>query len=253
MSPDTYIIYKIGGSITESTAVLSAFLQEFAAVPGRKILVHGGGKEATRLARVLGIPTRMVGGRRVTDAATLDVTVQVYAGLVNKRLVADLQALGCDAFGLCGADGHAIVAKKRNPEPVDFGFVGDISAEGVNVPLFRALGDMGLTPVVCAIAYGGDGLLLNCNADGVASALAEALADDGAEVHLRYLFELPGVLQDPKDPDSVIGHITPSTAAGLKQNGTVSGGMLPKVDSALRAVGRGVASVSIGKTLVTDD
>lgn len=246
-------IYKIGGSITEDAEALDAFLREFAIVPGAKILVHGGGKEATRLADALGVPTRMVNGRRVTDAAMLDIAVMTYGGLVNKRLVASLQSLGCDALGLCGADGHAIRAVRRNPEPVDFGFVGDISTDGVNVSLFRKLLEGGIVPVVCAIACGDSGMLLNCNADGVAGALAVAMAQAGEQVHLRYRFELPGVLADAADPASVIRNITHRSAAQLKSDGIISGGMLPKIDSALAALEQGVASVEIGNTLISND
>lgn len=246
-------IYKIGGSITEDAVALDAFLREFVAVQGPKILVHGGGKEATRLADALGVPTRMLNGRRVTDAPMLDIAVMTYAGLVNKRLVAGLQNLGCDALGLCGADGNAIRAVRRSPEPVDFGFVGDIAPEGVNVPIFRKLTEAGIAPVVCAIAYGGEGMLLNCNADGVASALAVALAGAGEQVNLRYRFELPGVLENASDAASVISHISPRSVGQLKADGIISGGMLPKIDSALEALRRGVASVEIGKTLIAND
>lgn len=246
-------IYKIGGSITDCPERLAAFINEFQVDDRPKILVHGGGKEATSLAKALGLQTRMIDGRRVTDAEMLRVVVMVYAGLINKRLVASLQSKGCNAIGLTGADGNLVRAVRRMPQPADFGFVGDISPEGVNVDMINRLLQQGLTPVCCAIAHDGDGTLLNCNADGVASALATALAKAGHTVSLRYRFELPGVLANAADKESVIGIITPSSARELKSRGVVSGGMLPKIDSALKALEKGVMEVQIGKTVITND
>lgn len=237
-------VVKIGGNVVDNPDALGRFVGEFAAMPGRKILVHGGGKEATRLSARLEIPTTMIEGRRVTSRETLDVVTMVYAGLVNKRVVSLLQAAGCDAVGLCGADGDAIRATMRPKEPIDYGFVGDIAPEGVNVRFIDSLLDAGKVPVFCAITHDGEGTLLNCNADSVASALAIGMAGTTA-VDLVYCFEQPGVMEDIDRPDSLIPEITPALYASLKESGVVSKGMIPKIENALRAVGLGVSSVTI--------
>ena len=237
-------VVKIGGNVVDNPDALGRFVGEFAAMPGRKILVHGGGKEATRLSARLEIPTTMIEGRRVTSRETLDVVTMVYAGLVNKRVVLLLQAAGCDAVGLCGADGDAIRATMRPKEPIDYGFVGDIAPEGVNARFIDSLLDAGKVPVFCAITHDGDGTLLNCNADSVASALAIGMAGTTA-ADLVYCFEQPGVMEDIDRPDSLIPEITPALYASLKESGVVSKGMIPKIENALRAVGLGVSSVTI--------
>lgn len=237
-------VVKIGGNVVDNPDALGRFVGEFAAMPGRKILVHGGGKEATRLSARLEIPTTMIEGRRVTSRETLDVVTMVYAGLVNKRVVSLLQAAGCDAVGLCGADGDAIRATMRPKEPIDYGFVGDIAPEGVNVRFIDSLLDAGKVPVFCAITHDGEGALLNCNADSVASALAIGMAGTTA-ADLVYCFEQPGVMEDIDRPDSLIPEITPALYASLKESGVVSKGMIPKIENALRAVGLGVSSVTI--------
>lgn len=237
-------VVKIGGNVVDNPDALGRFVGEFAAMPGRKILVHGGGKEATRLSARLEIPTTMIEGRRVTSRETLDVVTMVYAGLVNKRVVSLLQAAGCDAVGLCGADGDAIRATMRPKEPIDYGFVGDIAPEGVNVRFIDSLLDAGKVPVFCAITHDGEGTLLNCNADSVASALAIGMAGTTA-ADLVYCFEQPGVMEDIDRPDSLIPEITPALYASLKESGVVSKGMIPKIENALRAVGLGVSSVTI--------
>lgn len=241
---ETLTVVKIGGNVVDDPGALDGFVREFSRLGGPKILVHGGGKEATRLSRRLEIPTVMIDGRRVTSRETLDVVTMVYAGLVNKRIVSLLQAAGCDALGLSGADGSAIRASLRSKEPVDYGFVGDIAPEGVNTALIERLICGGIVPVFCAIMHDGEGTLLNCNADSVASAVALGMARV-RPVRLVYCFEQPGVLSDIDSPGSVIPEITPASYAALKAAGTVSGGMIPKIENALRAVSLGVESVAI--------
>lgn len=238
-------VYKIGGNVIDDAEALKAFLAEFAAAPSPKVLVHGGGKEASRMSRAMGVEPQMVNGRRITDADTIRIVTMVYAGLVNKRVVAGLQALGCNAIGLSGADGNAIKATRRPAKPVDYGFVGDISPEGVNAPFIGGLVEGGLVPVFCAINHDGNGTLLNCNADSVASAIAKGLAAAGYDVNLVFCFEQPGVLADIDDKSSVISVITPDSYPALRESGTVSGGMIPKVENALDAVASEVRSVAI--------
>lgn len=212
----TLKIFKIGGNVVDNPQILSKFLADFNRVSGDKIIVHGGGKEATRLASALDVPVTMIEGRRVTDRRTLDIVTMVYAGLVNKRVVAALQAIGCNAIGLSGSDGDAIRAVRRAPEPVDYGYVGDINASSVNVRLLTDLLGCGMVPVLCAITHDGDGLLLNCNADTIASSVAVALSQV-RETELIYCFEQPGVLTDINDKSSVIPLITPMTFPLLKR------------------------------------
>ena len=243
MSPEIKVI-KIGGNVIDDPVALKSFVKDFAALPGMKVLVHGGGKEATRLSTKLGIETQMINGRRVTDRATLDVVTMVYAGLINKRIVAMLQAEGCDAIGLSGADGNVIKATRRPAEPVDYGYVGDIAADSVNDSFISMLLDNGLTPVFCAINHDGNGELLNCNADSVASAVAVACSRIG-QTSLTFCFEKAGVLADVDDEASVIRCISSDNYEILKADGTISGGMLPKVDNAFKAISVGVSSVTI--------
>lgn len=238
-------VVKIGGNVVDNAEALERFAADFAALPGRKILIHGGGKEATRLSARLDIPTTMIEGRRVTSADTLEIVTMVYAGLVNKRVVASLQAHGCNAMGLSGVDGCVIPATRRSPVPVDYGFVGDINPEAVNAGFIGALLDAGIVPVFCALAYDRNAsTLLNCNADSVASAVAIA-ASRLAPTSLTYCFEKDGVMADVDNPDSLIVSITPSSFATLKADGTVSGGMLPKITNAIAAVRSGLESVRI--------
>ncbi|MDE6703240.1 MAG: acetylglutamate kinase, partial [Muribaculaceae bacterium] len=234
MSSEIKVI-KIGGNVIDNPEALQAFVKDFATIPGRKILIHGGGKEATRLSGRLGIETQMIDGRRVTDRATLDVVTMVYAGMINKRIVAMLQAEGCDAIGLSGADGNVIRACRRPAVPVDYGFVGDIHADGVNHRFISMLLDNGLTPVFCAINHDGCGELLNCNADSVASAVAVACSRIGL-TSLTFCFEKGGVLADINDDNSAIRSISSENYSTLKSDGTISGGMLPKVDNAFKAI-----------------
>ena len=219
-------VVKIGGNVIDDPAALRGFLADFASLPGAKILVHGGGKLATRLAQKLELQVQMVDGRRITDKGTLDIVTMVYAGLVNKQLVAGLQAAGCNALGLSGADG----------------FVGDI--ESVNHTLLGELLGAGVTPVFCAIMHDGQGTLLNCNADSVASSVALGAARI-APTELVFCFEKSGVLRDPEDETTLIREITAESYAALKAGGIVSKGMIPKVENALKAVANGVRSVTI--------
>ena len=241
---ESVTVVKIGGNVVDNPAALKAFIADFAKLKGKKILVHGGGKEATRLSAELDIPTVMIDGRRVTDAATIDVVTMVYAGLINKRIVAALQAAGCDAIGLAGCDGNAITATKRPAEPVDYGFVGDISLEGINTAFISSLLRKGVTPVFCAIMHDGKGTLLNCNADSVASAVAVGMAQT-ANVKISYCFEKKGVLSSVNDDDSVIPSINLEEYETLREDGVISKGMIPKIDNAFAAIRQGVQSVRI--------
>lgn len=237
-------VVKIGGNVVDNPQALMSFLKDFSQLAGPKILVHGGGKEATRLGEALGIPSVMIDGRRVTDRATLDVVTMVYAGLINKRIVALLQSIGVDAIGLSGADASIIRATRRNPEPIDYGFVGDIDPLDVNDRMLAALTDRGLTPVVCAIMHDGAGTLLNCNADSVASAIATGMSRRG-RCNLIYCFEKPGVLADPDDDSSVIERIDSRNFEALKASGAITKGMIPKITNALAATDSGVSEVII--------
>lgn len=237
-------VVKIGGNVIDNPEALGAFIRTFAALEGPKILVHGGGKEATRLSQTMGVKTTMIEGRRVTDRATLDIVTMVYAGLINKRVVAGLQAAGCNAVGLSGADGNAIEATRRAAAPVDYGYVGDIDPAKVNGAFLSELINGGYTPVVCAICHDGKGGLLNCNADSVAGAVATGFAGL-APVRLTYCFEKPGVMTDVDDESTVIPLVTAESFTRLKEDGIVAAGMIPKLENALRCAAAGVAEVRI--------
>lgn len=244
MSGEMINVVKIGGNVIDSSQALEKFLRDFAAMPGRRILVHGGGKEATRLSRAMGVETKMIEGRRVTDRPTLDIVTMVYAGLINKRIVAILQSLGCNAVGLTGADGNSIPARRRPVRPVDYGFVGDIDAAEVDSDFIGNLLDSGAVPVFCAICHDGAGTLLNCNADSVAAAVACGAARL-APMRLTYCFEKPGVMTDPDDDSSVVPLVTPEIFAAMRREGTVAGGMIPKLQNALECAAEGVEEVRI--------
>jgi acetylglutamate kinase len=223
---------------------LTSFLRDFTKLAGAKILVHGGGKLATDLLNKLQIPVKMHEGRRITDAETLKVCTMVYAGWINKTIVARLQALGCNAIGLSGADGNVLRAHRRPPEPVDFGFVGDVSANTVDVTFLTALFEQGLCPVCCAVTHDAQGALLNTNADTIASTLAIALSKAGFTKQI-ICFEKDGVLADVNDPQSVIDEITWDDYAVLKEEGAITAGMIPKLDQAFAAIRAGVGEVHI--------
>ncbi len=237
-------VVKIGGNVIDNEVAFAAFMERFAQLPSPKILIHGGGKIATRLAKDVGVETTMIEGRRVTDKAMLDIVTMTYAGLINKQVVAALQKSGCNAIGLSGADANAIKATKRKANPIDFGYVGDIDAANVNSDLLKVLLEAGITPVFCAIMHNGEGLLLNCNADTVASSVALG-ASRIAETDLVYCFEKRGVLRDVADDDSVIELVTPENYPQLKADGVISDGMIPKIENALKAVAQGVKRVCI--------
>lgn len=237
-------VVKIGGNIVDNPDALRRFLDDFASLAGPKVLIHGGGKEATRLCQALSIETRMVEGRRITDRPTLDVVTMVYAGLINKRIVAMLQARGCNAIGLSGADENLIPATRRPSEPVDFGFVGDIDPAMINSVFLSALLSEGSTPVICAICHDGKGSLLNCNADSVAGNVARALAKT-MPVAMSFCFEKPGVLADPDDDGSVIATISSARFDEMRRSGAVAKGMVPKLQNALSCCADGVEHVRI--------
>lgn len=237
-------VVKIGGNVIDDPTALGAFLDRFTSLPGSKILIHGGGKEASRISRDMGIEPHMIDGRRVTDGATLDIVTMVYAGLINKRIVAALQARGVDAVGLSGADGNVIPATRRTATPVDFGYVGDIDPSYVSDTFLGMLLDGGYVPVVCAICHDEHGTLLNCNADTVAAAVAVGASRLGL-TNLTYCFEMDGVLSNVDDPTSVIPTLTRDDFDDLRAHGIVAGGMLPKLTTALDAANRGVSSVRI--------
>ena len=240
-------VVKIGGNVVDNAAALQQFVTDFAALRGPKIVVHGGGKEATRLAEKMGVEVKMVDGRRITGREMLDIAVMVYAGAVNKRVVAALQAAGCNAIGLSGADANVVRAHRRPAEPIDFGFVGDI--ESVAADRLLMLLGAGLTPVFSAIMHDGEGTLLNCNADSVASAVAVGMAG-AAAVDLVYCFEKEGVLDAN---GKVIDRISHADFESLKADGTVNSGMIPKIENALQAVGKGVRSVIIKSAGAVND
>lgn len=237
-------VVKIGGNVIDNADALARFIEDFAKLPAPKILIHGGGKLATRLSEKLEIPTQMIEGRRVTNRETLDVVTMVYAGLINKQVVAGLQAVGCNAIGLSGADGNVVPAVRRKPEPIDFGFVGDIDAEKINSDFIATLLEAGVAPVFCAITHDEKGSLLNSNADSVASAVAMAAARI-APTDMHFCFEKLGVMRDIDDPDSLIEEIRPESYRELRETGVVNKGMIPKIDNAFRAVEAGVQSVII--------
>lgn len=237
-------LIKIGGNVIDDPTALASFLKSYARIGGKKILVHGGGKIASSIGQRLGITPRMAEGRRITDAATLEVVTMVYAGLVNKNIVAALQAGGVNAMGLCGADGNIIPAEKRPVREIDYGFAGDISASTVGDEALASLLEQGFSPVIAPITHDGQGQLLNTNADTIAATLSEALSSR-YEVTLFYCFEKKGVLSDPENDDSVIPSIHPAYYAELKEKGIVSRGMVPKLDNAFRALAGGVKQVHI--------
>lgn len=240
-------IVKVGGAVVEDEAQLTQLLRDFAAIEGKKILVHGGGRRATKVAAALGIESKMVNGRRITDADMLEVVTMVYGGLVNKNLVARLQAAGVNALGLTGADIDVIRSHKRPiKDGIDFGFVGDV--EKANGRMLHTLINAGITPVMAPLTHDGQGHILNTNADTIAGETAKALAPY-YDVTLIYSFEKKGVLSNPDDDNSVISEITREDFERYKADGTVAGGMIPKLDNAFDAIDAGVKRVII--TLAT--
>ena len=235
-------IIKVGGKIVEEADTLSRLLTDFAAIPGYKLLVHGGGRSATKIAAQLGIESTMVNGRRVTDAETLKVVTMVYGGLVNKNIVAGLQALGVNAIGLTGADMDVIRSEKRPVAEVDYGFVGDVKK--VNADVLGSLINKGIVPVMAPLTHDGEGHILNTNADTIAGETAKALAGI-FDVTLMYCFEKKGVLSDETNDDSVIPVITPDLFRQYVADGVIQGGMIPKLENSFLAVESGVSQVVI--------
>jgi len=236
-------IIKIGGNIIDNPTELAQFLTDFSKIQGHKILVHGGGKSATKMAQSIGLVPQMIDGRRITDAPMLDVVVMIYAGEINKNVVAQLQAHNTNAIGFSGADGNLILSTKRNHPTIDYGFVGDV--QKVNTPLMETLLNSGITPVFCAITHDGQGQLLNTNADTIASELAIALSEV-FEVTLTYCFEKPGVLYDAEDDSSVIEQINQELYAKLKAEKAIHSGMIPKLDNCFNSLSKGVQKIKIG-------
>ena len=255
--PSLYVI-KIGGNVIDNSENLHRYLLDFTALKGNKILVHGGGKIATELSKTLGIEAKMVDGRRITDMETLRIVTMVYAGLINKNMVAQLQANGCDAIGLTGADGNIIRAKKRPIQKIspsggdlegasiDYGFVGDLDERSVRTDALDKLLQSKFVPVFSAITHNGESQLLNTNADTIASALAVAMSSI-YETNLVYCFEKKGVLRDVNDEASVVHEIKADQFEQLKADGIVAGGMIPKLQNAFDAIRKGVNTVYIGK------
>ena len=236
-------IIKIGGNIIDDPAELAQFLADFSKIEGYKVLVHGGGKSATKMAESIGLTPKMIDGRRITDAPMLDVAVMIYAGQINKNIVAQLQAHNSNAMGFTGVDGNLIQSEKRNHPSIDYGFVGDVKK--VNTTLLASLLKNNIVPVFCAITHDGNGQLLNTNADTIASELAIALSEV-FDVTLNYCFEKPGVLFDAEDDSSVIPIIYQELYSKLKSEKAIHSGMIPKLDNCFNSLAKGVQKIKIG-------
>ena len=241
---DNLYVIKIGGNIIDDEKKLSSFLKAFSTIEGKKILIHGGGKLATKLAEKMKVEQKMIEGRRITDAETLKIVTMVYAGYVNKNIVAQLQSFECNAMGLCGVDGDIILAHKRKHPAIDFGYVGDV--DSVNIPLIKNLLEQNLSLVFAPITHDMDGQLLNTNADTIAQEIAKAMCTE-YEVKLIYSFEKAGVLLDADDDSTVIANINPTSYQKLKATEKIFAGMVPKLDNAFAALNSGVNKVIIGK------
>ena len=240
----TLIILKIGGNVLDNPSVLETVLRDFATWQSDKILVHGGGKIASALMEKLGITPKMIDGRRITDRETLDVVTMVYSGLINKNIVAALQSHSCNAIGLTGADANILRAVKRPVKEIDYGYVGDLKPDSASVSMMVKLIETGLVPVMSPVTHDGAGLLLNTNADTIASNLAVALAKT-FNVHLVFCFEKKGVLRNPEDDNSVIDFLNEKLYLQYKNEGVITAGMIPKLDNAFAALRNGVNEVRI--------
>jgi acetylglutamate kinase len=247
---DNLYVIKIGGNIIDDEKKLSSFLHSFASVQSHKILVHGGGKLATKLAASVGIEQKLIDGRRITDAETLKIVTMVYAGFINKNIVSQLQSGNCNAIGMCGADANIIQAHKRIHASIDYGFVGDI--DKVNAAQLKELIHSGLTPVIAPITSDSEGQLLNTNADTIAQAIAKAMSFH-YHVQLIYSFEKSGVLLDANDDSTVITSINPAHYETLKTGKKIFAGMIPKIDNAFAALNNGVKKVIIGNAEKLDE
>ena len=237
-------IVKIGGNIVDNPDALESFLNDFHQLEGHKLLVHGGGVMASKMAKELGIETKMVNGRRITDEETLKVVTMVYAGWINKNIVASLQKIGSNAIGLSGADANVIPSIHRSPVPIDFGFVGDPDPTKTNAGFISQLVESGVTPVFCAITHDGNGALLNTNADTIAYTVAAACSEK-YQTTLYYCFEKEGVLKDVNDPESLIPTMSKNEYEAYKQQGIIADGMIPKMDNSFKAISNGVSQVII--------
>lgn len=242
-------LVKIGGNVLDHPQLLAQFVRDFTALPGPKMLVHGGGVMASRMQAQMGMTPTMVEGRRITDDDTLRIVTMVYAGWGNKHLTTLLQAAGCNAIGLSGCDGNAICAQRRAPlhigeREVDFGWVGDVVPESVNTSFLQSLIDQGLTPILSAINHDGAGQLLNTNADTMASAIAMALAQR-VPTRLVFCFERPGLLLDRNDDSTIVQTVNTEKYIALRNEGIIADGMIPKLDNAFSALRAGVAEVQI--------
>ncbi|WP_292011188.1 acetylglutamate kinase [Chryseobacterium sp.] len=239
-------VVKIGGALIDDDVLLNEFLTQFSEIEGKKILVHGGGKLANILAEKLGVTQQMINGRRITDKDTLDIVTMVYAGNINKNIVAKLQHKDCDAIGLSGADANVIQATKRNHPEIDFGFVGDIEKGSVNRKLISGLLQMNLIPVFSAITHDKKGNLFNTNADTIASVIAQALSEE-YDVELLFCFDKEGVLEDVDHPETLIKKVSEKDFYTLKEEGKLHKGILPKLENALGAVKNNVNKVFLMK------
>ena len=238
-------VIKIGGNVIDTDEALDAFLKKFAAIKGKKILIHGGGKIATRIGERLGIQSKYTDGRRITDADTIDLVTMVYGGLVNKKIVAKLQSLQCNAIGLTGADANIIPATKRPVKEIDYGFVGDINTKELGISNWELMIAAGLTPVIAPLTHDGKGQILNTNADTIASSVAVALSSV-YDIRLIYCFEKKGVLENVADDNSAIKLITKDIYKDLKERNKLFDGILPKIDNAFAAIDNGVKEILIG-------
>ncbi|RNI40029.1 acetylglutamate kinase [Hanamia caeni] len=240
-------VIKIGGNVIDDANKLSSFLKDFSKIPDKRILVHGGGKIATSIGNKLGIVSKYIDGRRITDDETIDLVTMVYGGLVNKKIVAKLQSFNCNAIGITGADANLIPAKKREVTEIDYGWAGDIESDKINPGTWKLFLENDLTPVVAPLTHDTKGKILNTNADTIASSIAVRLSDD-FEVRLIFCFEKNGVLSDVNDENSVIANINPEKFASLKKTNKLFAGMLPKIDNSFDAINKGVKEVIIGNS-----
>jgi len=243
-------IVKAGGLIINDDSLIKVFLENFSKIDGKKIMVHGGGNIASNYMRRLGIDPKMINGRRITDLETLDIAMMTYAGLINKKIVAKLQQLNCNALGLSGADGNIIRSKIREFKEIDFGFVGDIIC--INDQLILKLLDSKLVPILCSLSHDGAGQILNTNADSIASSLAIEMSKH-FDVTLKYCFDKPGLLTDINKPDSIKKHIIKSDYEKLKKDRIIVDGMIPKIENCFFALENGVKEIFIGNQNIIND
>lgn len=240
-------VVKIGGNVIDDPNNLDSFLEKFSNIEGKKILVHGGGKIATAIGEKLGIQSKYIDGRRITDAETIDLVTMIYGGLVNKKIVAKLQSNNCNAIGITGADANLLPAKKRPVKEIDYGWVGDVNTDELNSKTWKLFLENGLTPVAAPLTHDSNGHLLNTNADTIASVVAVNLSSQ-YEVVLIYCFEKNGVLLDVNDEDSVVKYLDPKKYQQLKESNQLFAGILPKIDNAFDAINKGVKEVVIGNS-----